>query len=93
MVILLSGMGAKSVFLQKIQFKGFIQLVGHISAVLFSLFDAFGQQVFDLSVDTAEIILGPCGKGVVELRGQAKGNLLLDALVKCVVVVFLRPYP
>ena len=70
------GEGFCLLLFQKIQIKGLIQLCGYVASVLFSLFDAFCQQVLDLSVDASEVILRPGGKGVVELCGQPQGNLL-----------------
>ena len=57
-----------SVFLQKVQIEGLIQLGGDIAAVFLSLLDAFRQQVFDLTVDAAEVVLCPFSKIRVESR-------------------------
>ena len=59
-----------------IQFRRHIDLVRDILAVLFALPHALRQQIFDLPVHRAEVIFGPGGKGIVELRVQAQGHLL-----------------
>ena len=57
--------------------QGFVELGGHIFAVLLSLPDALGQEVFDLSVDGTEVVLCPCGDGVIELRRKSERDLFL----------------
>ena len=44
-----------------------VYLLSNVLTVLFALFNAFGEEIFNLSVDGAEIILSPSGKGVIEL--------------------------
>ena len=48
-----------------------------IPAVFLSLPDAFCQEIFDLPVDRAEIILRPRGDGVIKLIAQPQRNLFL----------------
>ena len=53
-----------------------VYFIGNVFSVLFPLAHTFGQKVFYLSVDGAEIVLRPSGDGVVQLGGEAKGDLL-----------------
>ena len=55
-------------YLFDIEPRRYIELVGHIFAVLFSLFDALGEKVFYLTVQRAKVIFGPYGYGVVKFR-------------------------
>ena len=59
-----------------IQFWWEVDLVGDVFAVLFALAHALGEEIFDLPVHRAEVVLGPGSKGVVELRVQAQRDLL-----------------
>lgn len=59
-----------------IQIEGFIDLLGYIFPVLFSLSDTFGQKVFDLSVDGTEVVFRPCGQGIVKLCRKPQRDLL-----------------
>ena len=68
-------------FLFNIQLRRDIDFVGDVFSVFLSLADAFGQQVFDLTVDRAEIVLRPRGDGIVELSGQTERNLLFLIIV------------
>lgn len=68
-------------FLFNIQLWRDIDFVGDIFAVFLPLTDAFGQKIFDLTVDRAEIVLCPSSDGVVELCGQAERNLLFLIIV------------
>ena len=45
----------------------FIQMFGYILAVFLSLPDTFREEIFNLSVDGAKIILGPGGDSIIEL--------------------------
>ena len=45
----------------------FIQMFGYIFAVFLSLPDTFREEIFNLSVDGAKIILGPGGDSIIEL--------------------------
>ena len=53
-----------------------VYFVGNVFSVLFHLAHTFGQKVFYLPVDGAEIVLRPSGDGVVQPGGEAKGDLL-----------------
>ena len=64
------------VLLLDIQFGRHVDLVRDVLAVLFALTHTLGEQILDLPVHRAEVILSPCGKGIVELRIQAQGDLL-----------------
>lgn len=64
-----------------IQFGWYIQFIGNIFSVLFPLSDAFAEQIFDLSVHRAKIILCPGGNCRIELGGEAERNLLFLILV------------
>ena len=63
-------------FLLKVQIRGDVQLLGDGAAVLFPLADALGEQVLDLAVHRAEVVLRPGGDGSVQAGGQAQGDLL-----------------
>lgn len=61
---------ASNLFLiQKVQFDGFVHFGGNITAVFLSLLDALCQQVFDLPVDGAEIIICPSRNSIIQLGG------------------------
>ena len=64
------------VLLLDIQFGRHVDLVRDVLAVLFALTHTLGEQILDLPVHRAEVILSPRGKGIVELRIQAQGDLL-----------------
>ena len=51
--------------LLNINFKRFVQRLGNIFPVLFALFYAFGQKIFDLTVYRTKIILRPGCQGVI----------------------------
>jgi len=57
-----------------------VELVGDVFSVLFTLSDAFGQEIFDLSVHRSEVILCPCGDRVIELFRQSERNLFLSVI-------------
>ena len=61
------------VLLLDIQFGRHVDLVRDVLAVLFALTHTLGEQILDLPVHRAEVILSPRGKGIVELRIQAQG--------------------
>ena len=63
-------------FLLDIQFGRHVDLVRDVLAVLFALTHTLGEQILDLPVHRTEVILSPRGKGIVELRIQAQGDLL-----------------
>ena len=46
-------------------------------AALLALFDTLGQQILDLAVDGAKIVLRPSGQILPQLRGNAQKELLL----------------
>ena len=54
----------------------FIHGVGDIFAVFSPLFHAFGEQVFNLSVHRAKVILRPSGNLIIEFGGKAQRHLL-----------------
>ena len=58
-----------------------IDLIRDVFPILFSLSDAFGEQIFDLTVHRAKIILCPGGNGGVELGGEAQRKLLFLIIV------------
>ena len=64
-----------------IQLRREIDLLADIFAVLFSLAHALAEQVFDLPVDGAEVILRPRGERGIEPGTQAQGNLFLLLIV------------
>lgn len=49
-----------ALFTLNIQFGRYVDLFADIFAIFLPLAHAFAQQVFDLSVDRAEVILRPC---------------------------------
>ena len=57
----------------KVKFGRYVDFVGNIFSVLFALADTFGKQIFDLTVDRAEIVLRPGGDSVVQLGITAVG--------------------
>ena len=59
-----------------IQFRRHIDLVGDILTVLLPLTDALGEEILDLTVHRAEVILCPGSNGIVELRIQTEWDLL-----------------
>ena len=61
--------------LSDVDIERLIQLVGHVFPILFSLPDALGQEVLDLSVDGTEVVLGPRGDGVIKLRRKPERDL------------------
>ena len=63
-------------FLGNVEFGRDVDLIRDVLPVLFALTHALGEQILDLPVHRAEVILCPGGKGVVELRVQAQGHLL-----------------
>ena len=60
-----------------IQFRRFVDLLPDVFPVLFPLLHAFRQQIFDLPVDGAEVVLRPGGEGFVQTLIQAQRHLLL----------------
>ena len=54
-----------------------VDFIRDIFSALFVLPDAFGQNVFDLTVDRTEVLLRPRRELVVQLFGQAQRYLLL----------------
>ena len=50
-----------------IQLRGFVQGFGNILAILLTLADTLGEEIFNLSVDGAEIIFRPGGNLVIKL--------------------------
>ena len=58
-----------------------VQRIRRVAAVLLSLAHALGEQIFDLPVDGAEIILSPGGDGLIELWRQTQRNLLFLQIV------------
>ncbi len=44
-----------------------VYILPNVFAVLFALPDAFGEEIFNLTVYGAEIVLSPSGKGIIEL--------------------------
>jgi len=52
-------------FFQKIEVKRLVQFGGYITAVFAALLHAFCEQIFDLTVYAAEIVLRPCGNCIV----------------------------
>ncbi len=59
-----------------IKFGRDIYLIGDIFAILFPLTHALGQQIFDLSVYAAKVVLCPCCDGIIKLGGYSQGYLL-----------------
>lgn len=57
-------------WLMDIQIRRHVDFIRDILAVFLALPDAFGQEVFNLAVDGAEIILCPGCDCVIELFGQ-----------------------
>lgn len=64
-------------FLFDIQLRGHVDLVGDILAVLLPLPDTLGEQVLDLAVHRAEVILRPGGNGGIQLGREPQRDLLL----------------
>ena len=64
-----------------IQFRRYVDLVGHVLAVFLSLAHAFGQEVLDLTVERTEIVLRPRRKGVIKLWREAKRHLLFRLIL------------
>ena len=64
-----------------VQFRRDVNLVGDIFPILLPLADAFGEQILNLPVHRAEVILRPGRDGGVQLGGEAKGNLLFRVLL------------
>lgn len=58
---------------------GCVYLFADVAAILPALFYALGKQVFDLTVDGAEIRFRPRGEIVIQLFGQSQRDLLLNA--------------
>ena len=52
-----------------------VELIGDIFPVFLALPDALSEQVFDLSVHRAEVVLGPGGDGLLVLGRQAQRDL------------------
>ena len=46
-----------------------VELVGDVFSVLFTLSDAFGQEIFDLSVHRSKVVFRPRRNRFVELGG------------------------
>ena len=65
----------------EIKLRRHVDLFADVFAVLFPLTDALGEQIFDLAVDRAEVILRPGSNGGVELGRKAQGHLLFGAIV------------
>ena len=59
-----------------IQFRRHVDLIRDVFAVLFPLTDALSEEIFDLTIHRAEVILCPGSKGIVELRIQTERDLL-----------------
>ena len=59
-----------------VQLGWFVQILGYVFPVLFPLADAFGEQVFDLSVYGAEIVFCPSCYGIVQFFRQSQRHLL-----------------
>ena len=59
-----------------VQIRRQVQLMGHRTAVFLALAHALGQQVLDLPVHRAEIVLRPGGDGRVETGRQPQRDLL-----------------
>ena len=55
----------------------FIQMFGYIFAVFPALPDTFREEILDLSVDRAEIVLRPGGDIVIQLFREPERNLFL----------------
>ena len=64
-------------FCLKLEIGRLIDFVRDIFSALFVLLYAFGQDIFDLTVDRAEVLLCPRRELVVQLLGQAQRYLLL----------------
>ena len=64
-------------FLFNIQFDGYIDLVGDVLAVFLPLTDTLGEQILDLAVYRAEVVLRPGRDGGVQLGGEPQRDLLL----------------
>lgn len=52
-----------------------INFLADIFSVLLPLLYTFRQQIFNLTIDRAKVILCPCGYGIVQLRIQSQRNL------------------
>ncbi len=66
--------------LRNIKFGRHIEVVRDIFTVFLALADAFCQQIFNLTVDTAEIVLCPACYGLVQLRRKPQRYLLLSVI-------------
>lgn len=64
-----------SYFLADIQIRRHVKLIGDIFAVLLALPDAFGQEILNLAVYGAEIILCPGCDCVIQLLGKPQRDL------------------
>ena len=72
------------VLLLDIQFGRHVELVRDVLAVLFALTHTLGEQILDLPVHRAEVILSPCGKGIVEIHGTpcpVLGRVCMDQMM------------
>lgn len=72
---------ANAFILLYIQLGWYVYVLAHIFTVLFALTNAFGQQVFNLSVYRAEIIFRPGGYCVVQLRRKSERYLFFVVLI------------
>lgn len=61
----------------KIQLRRLVEMLRNVLPILLALPDTFGQEVFDLAVDRAEIVLRPGSDCVIELFIQPERNLFL----------------
>lgn len=64
-----------------IKFGRNVHLIRNVFPVLFSLANALGKKILDLSVDRAKVILRPRRNGGIQLWRQAKGDLLFSLIV------------
>ncbi len=63
--------------LRYIDLLGNIRLLRYVFPGFSPLPDTFSQQIFDLAVDRAKIVLRPGGNGIIELGREAERDLLL----------------
>ena len=66
-----------AVFSFNIQFYRHVDLVGDILSVFLPLADTLGEQLLDLTVYRAEIVLRPGSDGGIQLGREPQRNLLL----------------
>ena len=58
-----------------------VDLIGNVFSVFLPLSHTLGEQIFDLTVHRAKIILRPRGNGGVELGGEAQRDLFFLTVV------------